>query len=100
MSPSSISVLQGNSQAFAATMAQTVVRMDESALIRAAQTGDQHAFEQLVRLYDQPVLRLAMNLFARPKTPTTSIRKRSCGCTAISTISGSTAAFIPGFTGS
>ena len=35
---------------------------DESALIRAAQQGDQDAFEQLVRVYDQSVLRLAMNL--------------------------------------
>jgi RNA polymerase sigma-70 factor (ECF subfamily) len=32
------------------------------ALIRAAQRGDQDAFEQLVRAYDQSVLRLAMNL--------------------------------------
>jgi len=32
------------------------------ALIRAAQQGDQDAFEQLVRTYDQSVLRLAMNL--------------------------------------
>src|SRR3954466_5839542 len=31
-------------------------------LIRAAQAGDQDAFEQLVRTYDQSVLRLAMNL--------------------------------------
>src|SRR6266853_4465586 len=31
-------------------------------LIRAAQAGDQDAFEQLVRAYDQSVLRLAMNL--------------------------------------
>lgn len=36
--------------------------MDETALIRAAQDGDQDAFEQLVRSYDQNVLRLAMNL--------------------------------------
>ena len=31
-------------------------------LIRAAQRGDQDAFEQLVRAHDQSVLRLAMNL--------------------------------------
>ena len=31
-------------------------------LIRAAQRGDQDAFEQLVRTYDQSVLRLAVNL--------------------------------------
>ena len=43
-------------------MAQAAVRMDESELIRSAQKGDQDAFEQLVRLYDQNVLRLAFNL--------------------------------------
>ena len=36
--------------------------MDEAALIRAAQAGDQYAFEQLVQAYDQGVLRLAFNL--------------------------------------
>ena len=36
--------------------------MDEPALIRAAQAGDQYAFEQLVQAYDQGVLRLAFNL--------------------------------------
>ncbi len=36
--------------------------VDEAALIRAAQKGDQQAFEQLVRAYDRGVLRLAMNL--------------------------------------
>jgi RNA polymerase sigma-70 factor (ECF subfamily) len=36
--------------------------MDESALIRAAQAGDHSAFEELVRTYDQQVLRLAYNL--------------------------------------
>jgi RNA polymerase sigma-70 factor, ECF subfamily len=36
--------------------------MDESALIRAAQGGDQFAFERLVRLHDRDVLRLAYNL--------------------------------------
>jgi RNA polymerase sigma-70 factor (ECF subfamily) len=41
---------------------QAAVRMDEPELIRAAQQGDQRAFEQLVRLYDQSVLRLATNL--------------------------------------
>jgi RNA polymerase sigma-70 factor, ECF subfamily len=34
---------------------------DEYALIRAAQKGDQDAFERLVRSYDRGVLRLAMN---------------------------------------
>src|ERR1035438_1058167 len=36
-------------------------------LIRAAQAGDQDAFEQLVRVYDQSVLRLAMNLLRSPE---------------------------------
>ena len=37
-------------------------RADENALIRAAQRGDSDAFEQLVRTYDQQVLRMAFNL--------------------------------------
>jgi RNA polymerase sigma-70 factor (ECF subfamily) len=41
--------------------------MDEAALIRAAQGGDQDAFERLVREYDQSVLRLAMNLLRSPE---------------------------------
>jgi RNA polymerase sigma-70 factor, ECF subfamily len=36
-------------------------------LIRAAQKGDQAAFETLVRTYDQSVLRLAMNLLRSPE---------------------------------
>jgi RNA polymerase sigma-70 factor, ECF subfamily len=36
-------------------------------LIRAAQRGDQDAFEQLVRAYDQSVLRHAMNLLRSPE---------------------------------
>jgi RNA polymerase sigma-70 factor, ECF subfamily len=36
--------------------------VDEATLIRAAQQGDQDAFEQLVRQYDQSVLKLAYNL--------------------------------------
>ena len=43
------------------------VGLDESALIRAAQEGDHAAFEQLVRVYDQSVLRLAMNLLRSPE---------------------------------
>jgi len=42
-------------------------QMDETALIRAAQKGDEGAFEKLVRLYDQGVLRLAMNLLRSPE---------------------------------
>jgi RNA polymerase sigma-70 factor (ECF subfamily) len=37
-------------------------RSTEVELIRAAQGGDSRAFEQLVRTYDQPVLRMALNL--------------------------------------
>jgi len=37
-------------------------KIDEAGLIRAVQRGDQDAFEQLVRAYDQSVLRLAANL--------------------------------------
>jgi len=48
-------------------VAQAAVRMDESELIRAAQRGDERAFEQLVRLYDQNVLRLALNLLRSPE---------------------------------
>lgn len=48
-------------------MAQAAVKMDESELIRAAQKGDERAFEQLVRLYDQNVLRLAFNLLRSPE---------------------------------
>ena len=40
----------------------TTERADEHALIRAAQGGDQDAFEQLVRSYDQTVLRMAFNV--------------------------------------
>ncbi len=41
--------------------------MDETALIKAAQAGDQDAFGQLVCAYDQSVLRLAMNLLRSPE---------------------------------
>lgn len=39
-----------------------IERMNETALIRAAQRGDGDAFEQLVRSYDGNVLRMAFNL--------------------------------------
>lgn len=39
---------------------------DEADLIRAAQRGDEDAFEHLVRTYDQSVLRLASNLLRSP----------------------------------
>src|SRR5207253_9715458 len=37
-------------------------RIDDSMLVREAQRGNRAAFEQLVRNYDQAVLRLAMHL--------------------------------------
>jgi RNA polymerase sigma-70 factor, ECF subfamily len=46
---------------------KTGLQTDEKALIRAAQQGDQDAFGQLVRAYDQSVLRLAMNLLRSPE---------------------------------
>lgn len=42
-------------------------RQDEHALIRAAQRGDQEAFAQLVRTYDQAVLRMALNTLRSPE---------------------------------
>jgi RNA polymerase sigma-70 factor (ECF subfamily) len=51
----------------AAGVAAATVQMDESALIRAAQAGDTRAFEDLVRAYDQSVLRLALNLLRSPE---------------------------------
>lgn len=37
-------------------------RVDDVALVRAAQQGDHSAFEELVRIYDHNVLRLALNM--------------------------------------
>jgi len=41
--------------------------LDESIVIRAAQQGDRDAFEHLVRAYDRPVLKLAMNILRSPE---------------------------------
>ena len=41
--------------------------LDESALVRAAQSGSRDAFEELVRRYDQDVLRLALQITRRPE---------------------------------
>ncbi len=53
----------------AATMvsARLAPKLEEAALIRAVQQGDQSAFEALVRCYDQSVLGLAMNLLRSPE---------------------------------
>ena len=40
----------------------SATRLDDASLIRAAQQGDRAAFEELVRHYDQAVLRLALHL--------------------------------------
>ena len=50
-----------------AANARAAARMDEAAVIRAVQSGDQDAFERLVHAYDQSVLRLAMNLLRSPE---------------------------------
>lgn len=41
--------------------------LEEAGLIRAVQGGDQSAFEELVRMYDQSVLRIAFNLLRSPE---------------------------------
>ncbi len=41
---------------------QGITRLDDASLIREAQRGNRAAFEELVRHYDQAVLRLAMHL--------------------------------------
>jgi RNA polymerase sigma-70 factor (ECF subfamily) len=53
--------------AVAAAGARLAPKSEEAALIRAAQKGDQAAFEELVRSYDQSVLGLAMNLLRSPE---------------------------------
>ena len=51
----------------AAGAASAGVSPQVDSLIRAAQRGDQGAFAELVRTYDQSVLRLAMNLLRSPE---------------------------------
>lgn len=59
--------MSGHGQAIAALGAKTQTEVDEAALIRAAQAGDQYAFERLVQAYDSGVLRLALNLLRSPE---------------------------------
>ena len=49
-------------EATSATDESPAPGVEETVLIRAAQKGDEDAFEQLVHAYDRGVLRLAMNL--------------------------------------
>jgi RNA polymerase sigma-70 factor (ECF subfamily) len=44
------------------SQSQSLNRADDTLLIREAQRGNRAAFEELVRQYDQAVLRLALNL--------------------------------------
>ena len=55
-----------NSKLAAGTV-RSVLNMEEAALIKAAQAGDESAFEELVHLYDQNVLRLSLNLLRSPE---------------------------------
>jgi RNA polymerase sigma-70 factor (ECF subfamily) len=59
-------ILSGQGQAVATSLRARASGVDEEALIRAAQAGDQYAFEKLVQSYDQGVLRLAYNLLRSP----------------------------------
>ena len=47
--------------------ARVTRNVEEADLIRAVKQGDQDAFEQLIRTYDQSVLRLALNLLRSPE---------------------------------
>ena len=53
-------------QAAEMVSATLAVPLDETSLIKAAQGGDQDAFERLVREYDQSVLRIAVNILRSP----------------------------------
>ena len=50
-----------------AAVITTATIVDDAALIRAAQQGDEDAFGELVRSHDEGVLRLAMNLLRSPE---------------------------------
>src|SRR5664279_3339065 len=67
-------------------------RVNDAELIREAQRGNHAAFEQLVRQYDGPVLRLAYHMTRRTFT-----RKPFSRPTGTSAASGSSARFTPGF---
>jgi RNA polymerase sigma-70 factor, ECF subfamily len=54
--------LRGNQEFTLGRMAGQERRIDDTILIREAQRGNRAAFEELVRSYDQAVLRLALHL--------------------------------------
>ena len=56
------SVIPSSTRARGNVVGQTLSRMNDADLIRASQRGDHAAFEELVRSYDQAVLRLALHL--------------------------------------
>jgi RNA polymerase sigma-70 factor, ECF subfamily len=59
--------MDGAAETVSASLATSIESAnDEAGLIRAAQRGDEDAFERLVRSYDQSVLRLASNLLRSP----------------------------------
>ena len=58
--------MQGAVESVETVSATLAAPSDETSLIRAAQQGDQDAFERLVRSYDNSVLRIAMNLLRSP----------------------------------
>jgi RNA polymerase sigma-70 factor, ECF subfamily len=60
--PVGVSGARRHSQSTGDMVSQTIGRVNDSELIRAAQRGDRGAFEVLVRQYDQAVLRLALHL--------------------------------------
>jgi RNA polymerase sigma-70 factor, ECF subfamily len=58
--------IAGMSVALAVSARQAAVNVaEEQSLVREAQAGNRLAFEELVRLYDREVLRLALNLVHR-----------------------------------
>ena len=59
--------LAGKGTAQAADPAAWAGGMEELALIRRAQDGDRSAFDELVRKYDQNVLRLALQMVRSPE---------------------------------
>ncbi len=60
-------MLSGDPGEMPAAVSSTPAAIDDAALIRAAQRGDEEAFERLVRARDRAVLRLALSLLRSPE---------------------------------